>query len=205
MTAMKNGVCNRVLMFTDLENSTALYGRLGEEAAFEAIQKHFELMAGSVKGHGGQVVKTIGDSIMAVFESPEDALKAALEIQHTGREGLLKIRIGIHQGHCFCTRAEQVDYFGTTVNIAARVMGRAKGGEILMTSTVVATEGVTSLLATLPQKSGSSSVKLKGISKAVELVRVGRTEGAVGSGLEAVVVGVLGRVGALVLALAMFR
>ena len=90
---------------------------------------------GVVKTHDGELVKTMGDSIMAVFASPSDALQAALEIQRRNASvpGALPIRIGLNSGLCcVVAEGERTDYFGATVNLAARVADLSRGGETVM-------------------------------------------------------------------------
>lgn len=132
------------LLFTDLSESTALYVRRGDPRAFSLVREHFGLLSSAIAEAGGAVVKTIGDAIMAAFPDSELAFAAALAIpraveqlnRHENRapEEQLQIKIGMHCGPCIAvTLNSRLDYFGTTVNAAARVQRLAAPGEIVLT------------------------------------------------------------------------
>jgi class 3 adenylate cyclase len=130
---------DNTLLFTDLSGSTAMYDRIGDAAAFELVSSHFELLARTVTRWAGVVVKTIGDAMMASFSRPADAVRAALEMRDavTGLAEPLRLKIGIHRGPALVVNVrDNVDYFGQTVNIAARVQSGAGAGEICMTAAV---------------------------------------------------------------------
>lgn len=128
------------LMFTDLRGSTALYESVGDAAAYSLVRDHFGLLTGIVRKHNGAVVKTIGDAVMAAFHLPEDALDAALAIQkdvEAFNEGddaePIIIKLGLHTGPCIAvTLNDRLDYFGTMVNLAARLQGESIGGDIVL-------------------------------------------------------------------------
>ena len=129
------------VLFTDLKGSTALYERIGDLNAYVQVQRHFEQLIDVTVRHQGAVTKTIGDAVMAAFLTPTDALRAALEMREAveqlnrdrpQRDFILKI--GIHKGASIAvTLNERLDYFGQTVNIAARVQHLAGGDEICLT------------------------------------------------------------------------
>jgi len=129
-----------VLMFTDLRNSTRLYREIGDASAFRRVREHFEILERAVAAEGGAVVKTIGDAIMATFRSPSAAIRAIWDVQKelTNRgEPILFIKVGIHQGPCILVNLnERLDYFGSTVNIASRLSGFSKGGEIIFSKEI---------------------------------------------------------------------
>ncbi len=132
------------LLFSDLTGSTALYERVGDARAFAIVQEHFRAMAAIVAAHDGAVVKTMGDAVMASFARTEDATRAAMAmVDATAREhGALGIgvKVGIHEGPCLAVRAnDRLDFFGTTVNVAARLQAQAHGSELVMTSDVATT------------------------------------------------------------------
>jgi class 3 adenylate cyclase len=134
------------LLFSDLAGSTALYQRIGEAQAFRLVTEHFSLLREEIERAHGAVVKTIGDAVMASFTDPVNALNAALSIQRRMRDfdtcgaadpGSM-VRIGIHAGPAYLvTLNDRIDYFGTTVNIAARSQREARGGEIVVTDAVL--------------------------------------------------------------------
>jgi class 3 adenylate cyclase len=124
------------VMFTDLKGSAALYQKIGDAQAFVLIQKHFQIIAECVKAHEGGVVKTIGDSVMAVFSSGENALLAGIEIQkRLAEDAEMQARVAIHQGPCFMIRLNDIlDFFGTTVNLASRLQNQCEGGHLAISA-----------------------------------------------------------------------
>ncbi len=166
------------LLFTDLKGSTALYERIGDLNAYMLVQRHFEeLQAVTVKHHGA-VTKTIGDAVMAAFLDPADAVRAALEmreaIEHLNRDRVQRdfvLKIGLHRGAAIAvTLNERLDYFGQTVNIAARVQNLADGDEIWMTDEVRGAPEVEAILGSLTVQ--RSEAELKGVAGAVPVYRV---------------------------------
>jgi class 3 adenylate cyclase len=130
---------DNTLLFTDLSGSTAIYDRIGDPAAFELVSSHFEALARVVTRWAGVVVKTIGDAVMASFSRPADAVRAALEMRDAvaGLSEPLRLKIGIHRGPALVVNVrDSIDYFGQTVNIAARVQSIAGAGEVCMTAAV---------------------------------------------------------------------
>ncbi|HTL48950.1 MAG TPA: DUF5939 domain-containing protein [Verrucomicrobiae bacterium] len=130
------------LLFTDLKGSTRLYREVGDAPAFGAVMEHFKLLREIIGRHGGAVVKTIGDSVMAVFMRPLPALQAMLEAQARlalPAEGIrpLRLKAGIHNGPCIAvTLNEKLDYFGSTTNLAARLTGVSTGEDIVISESV---------------------------------------------------------------------
>lgn len=172
------GVKDLTLLFTDLKGSTALYDRIGDLKAFTLVQQHFERLTRAIQANQGAVVKTIGDAVMASFDKPDAAVRAAVGMlkeieefnqEHGEKEIILKI--GIHRGTSIAvTLNDRLDYFGQTVNIAARVQGLAGAEEIYMTKTVYLSPGVKELLGEFHVTPESAS--LKGIQKAMQVYRV---------------------------------
>jgi class 3 adenylate cyclase len=128
------------LMFTDLRDSTRLYRKIGDAIAFGRVREHFEVLERSIAAEGGAIVKTMGDSVMATFRHPIGALravwKAQMEIAQRG-EPMLWLKVGLHQGPCIVVNLnDRLDYFGSTVNIAARLPAFSKGGELIFTDEI---------------------------------------------------------------------
>jgi adenylate cyclase len=125
------------VLFSDLTGSTSLYEQVGDARAFALIEQHFRIAARVVARHGGAVLKTMGDAVMATFPRAGDAFAAALEMvreteQLHGHHGL-RLKVGLHEGPCLAVRANQrLDLFGITVNVAARLQGQAKGGQVVL-------------------------------------------------------------------------
>ncbi len=128
------------LMFTDLRNSTRLYRDIGDAPAFGRVREHFEILERAVANEGGSIVKTMGDAIMAAFRNPASAVRAIWDVQNqlTARgEPLLSIKVGIHHGPCIVVNLnDRLDYFGSTVNIAARLPHFSMGGELVFSEPV---------------------------------------------------------------------
>jgi class 3 adenylate cyclase/DNA-directed RNA polymerase subunit RPC12/RpoP len=166
------------LLFTDLQGSTALYERIGDMKAFDLVRQHFGYLRESIERNSGALVKTIGDAVMASFVDPVDALRAALEMRariagfsaEAGRDQVF-LKIGLHTGACLAvTLNGRLDYFGQTVNVAARVQGLAEADEIVLTDEVLSVPGASELVARQPIE--SSSVALKGVAGDVRVHRL---------------------------------
>jgi class 3 adenylate cyclase len=134
------------IMFTDLKGSTELYDALGDAPAYNLVRDHFSFLADRVQSHHGFVVKTVGDAVMAAFSRPDHGVRAALAIQddvasfNAARgEGATPIvlKLGLHAGPCIAvTTGDVLDYFGATVNIAARLENQCRGGEVIVSEDV---------------------------------------------------------------------
>lgn len=122
------------VLFADVSGSTRLYEKLGDTEALYAVDRCVKRMERAVEAFRGTVVKTIGDEVMAVFNTAEEAFQAASEMQQRITDlppvsGVkLAIRLGFHHGPVI---EEKGDYFGDTVNTAARLAGLAKAGQAL--------------------------------------------------------------------------
>ena len=140
------GVSTLTVMFTDLKDSTRLYEEIGDSLAYADVKRHFDYLEKQISTHHGSIVKTIGDSVMAVFIKNEDALDAAIAIQQQMpdlNETLshpVSIKVGFHAGPVIAVNANDVlDYFGRTVNMAARVQQQSTGDDIVITEEVYKT------------------------------------------------------------------
>ncbi|MDH3692225.1 MAG: hypothetical protein OEU36_22555 [Gammaproteobacteria bacterium] len=129
----------RLILFTDVEQSTALTDRVGDEKARAILRVHEKIVRAALIVHGGSEIKTMGDGFMATFSSASTALDAAIEMQqlialeYLGSSTPIRIRIGIHAGEPIF---ENDDLYGAAVNRAARIMGQAEGGQILTSDLV---------------------------------------------------------------------
>jgi class 3 adenylate cyclase len=177
---MQMGLSNIVILFSDLVGSTQLYESKGDGEAFALVQKHFEIMIAIIRQHQGGVVKTIGDAVMAVFTDSQAALKASLDIlqafaQHNQKvpadENII-IKLGLHQGPCIVLNLnDKLDYFGNTVNLAARIQGMSQGNDVLISETFF--QEIQPQLALYPNLQISSYVaELKGVQKKNTLYRL---------------------------------
>jgi class 3 adenylate cyclase len=170
-------VARVTLLFTDLRRSTDLYGRIGDAAAYHLVRDHFAYLGAIVRRHDGALVKTIGDAIMAAFTAPADALAAALDIQrdlpgfNAAGERPLTIKVGLHEGPSIAvTLNGRLDYFGSTVNMAARLQGQSAGGDIVLSEAVAADPGVSTLLEGLD--CSKETTTLKGFDRPVDFRRI---------------------------------
>lgn len=123
------------IMFSDIEESTALNERIGDRAWVRLIDRHGKMVARHVKRHAGYVVKSQGDGFMIAFAQPEQAVLCSVDVQRelAKRPNGIRVRIGIHAGKSV-RRGD--DLFGRNVAMAARVAGAADGGEILVSESV---------------------------------------------------------------------
>jgi YVTN family beta-propeller protein len=123
------------VMFTDVEGSTDITTRLGDDAAASLFATHDRIVRDQVAAHGGRDVRSTGDGFLVVFDSARAAVSCALAIQRelAEQDGAVRVRIGLNAGELLEGDGE---LFGAAVNLAARVMDRANGGEVLMTDTV---------------------------------------------------------------------
>jgi class 3 adenylate cyclase len=173
-------ITSLTFLFTDLKGSTELYERVGDLVAFDLVKAHFRVLNEIVASEAGAVVKTIGDAVMATFPTPNRAVSAALRMREAmrdlndghSREDLL-LKIGIHEGPCLAVVLnDRQDYFGTTVNIAARVQALADSRTILATRSVVTDPQASALLETSGLKPVSQSRALRGIADEVAVYEI---------------------------------
>ncbi len=124
------------ILFSDIEDSTVLTERLGDERWLALLRAHNTIFRRSLGAHDGYEVKNQGDGFMLVFPSPAAALRCAIEVQRalaeqaerSPEEGI-RVRMGLHTGKAI---AEEGDFFGRNVVLAARIAAQARGAEILV-------------------------------------------------------------------------
>ena len=144
------------------------------------MRAHFRVLNEVVADEAGAVVKTIGDAVMATFPTPDRAIAAALRMREAMRglndarkhEDLL-LKIGIHEGPCLAVMLnDRQDYFGQTVNIAARVQGLAVSRAIFATGSVVENPQASTLLAASGLKPVPQYRSLRGIANDVAVYEI---------------------------------
>ncbi|MGY2053007.1 DUF5939 domain-containing protein [Methylobacterium sp. JK268] len=168
-------ILSLTFLFTDLTGSTDLYERVGDLVAYDLVRAHFDLLTEVVAAHGGAVVKTIGDAVMATFPTPDRGLAAALAMRaamarlNAGRGGeALVLRIGLHERPCLAVHLnDRQDYFGQTVNIAARVQDLAPADAILATGAVLRHAEAARLLAEGGFAASAQACALRGVGDRV--------------------------------------
>ena len=126
---------NVAILFSDIEESTALNERIGDRAWVRLISRHDKLIRRYVQSHRGHVVKSQGDGFMVAFAEPEQAVRCSVDLQRTLRKrpNGIRVRIGIHAGKSV-RRGD--DLFGRNVAMAARVAAEADGGQTLVSEPV---------------------------------------------------------------------
>ncbi len=123
------------IMFSDIEESTALNERIGDRAWVRLIGRHDKMIRRYVHSHKGHVVKSQGDGFMVAFAEPEQAVRCSIDVQRalSKRPNGIRVRIGIHTGKSV-RRGD--DLFGRNVAMAARVAAQADGGQTLVSEPV---------------------------------------------------------------------
>jgi class 3 adenylate cyclase len=141
------------VLFTDLKDSTRMYREIGDATAFGRVMNHFDILKQAIADEDGALVKTIGDAVMAVFRCPAGAVRAMLHAQQrlaSAAAGMqpLSLKAGLHTGPCIAvTLNDRLDYFGSTVNMAARLEGQSTGDDVVISSAVYSDPEVRALLA----------------------------------------------------------
>jgi class 3 adenylate cyclase len=178
--ALRPGLALRVaqvaILFSDICGSTALYARVGDAAAFGLVIDCIGYGTAIVERHRGVIVKTIGDALMAAFIDPRDAAAAGAEmitqwpdfVREHPLASSIDLKVGAHAGPCTIVKANEVlDYFGQTVNAAARIQHLAGPRELVLgevvAELVVASAGVDRVEA--------FAAKVKGIDDPLAVVR----------------------------------
>ena len=150
------------ILFADVSGSTRLYEKLGDQRALAAIESVLSELRKSIAFQRGRVVKTIGDEVMAAFETADVAMQAASDMQNRVAaigpidNVRLAIRVGFHFGPAI---EEAGDFFGDAVNTAARMAGLAKGGQVITSGATV--DALSPLLKASTREIDSTLVKGK--------------------------------------------
>jgi adenylate cyclase len=175
-TPLKVASC--AILFSDLTGSTALYTSAGDAAAFRLVDDHFDLLRTSIAEAGGTVVKTMGDAVMAAFLEPSSCVRAAAAClrafekfrarhEHGAQIGL---KLGLFAGPCYVVNANlAIDYFGQTVNCAARVQHLAGSGELMLEERLY--ESLPEACRAELEVIEAMDVHVKGVDAALRLVR----------------------------------
>jgi class 3 adenylate cyclase len=169
-------VSHVAFLFSDLKGSTRLYEGLGDAPAYSRVNRHFDFIKQAVARGGGAIVKTMGDGVMCAFHRLDDALGTAIRLQaevtawcrEQGIEPPLVLKVGVHHGPAIAMTANgQLDFFGRTVNLAARVADQSRGGDVVVLRRVLdqaePPEGVTA---------ESFTATLRGLDTEQHLVRL---------------------------------
>ena len=155
-------------LFTDIEGSTPLWERYPVEMA-ASVERHDVVLRGAISGHGGYVFSTGGDAFAVAFGTAASAVAAAVEAQLALisepwlEKTALTVRMGLHTGE---VQERGGDYFGPAVNVAARIMSRALGPQVLMSDVTA------SLIDSTVAVRRLGRVRLRGVSVPVEVASV---------------------------------
>jgi class 3 adenylate cyclase len=179
------------VLFTDLKSSTQLYREIGDATAFGRVMNHFDVLKKLIAEQDGALVKTIGDAVMAVFRRPASALEAMLSAQQmlaSPPEGVapLTLKAGIHSGPCIAvTLNDRLDYFGSTVNLAARLESLSTGNDVIISRALYDDPEVRQLLDSEGFEATPFEHELKGFAEEqFELWRVSQAPTKVATGLQ---------------------
>jgi class 3 adenylate cyclase len=175
------------VLFTVLRDSTSFYQEIGDAPAFGRVMDHFEVLREAIAEEDGALVKTIGDAVMAVFRRPASALRAILDAQQRlaappGGAPTFYLKAGMHHGPCIAvTMNDRLDYFGSVVNMAARLERLSSGENIIISDAVRHDPEVEELLSAAQNRLVPEpfETQLKGFDGAhFHLWRVTRSSGA---------------------------
>ncbi|WP_407407024.1 adenylate/guanylate cyclase domain-containing protein [Peribacillus sp.] len=174
------GIESVTILFSDLQGSTSLYESIGDADAYGQVRRHFEFLSHWISKNSGGVVKTIGDAVMAVFHLPEDALKAAIQIQEHVSEfnatvgDPIVLKLGLYSGPAIAVNSnDRLDYFGRTVNMAARVQGQSAGHDLVLSEDALQNEKMQAIIMGLERfEIIPFKASLKGINDDVALIQL---------------------------------
>lgn len=175
------GVRAVAVLFTDLTGSAAMYHTHGDALSFRLVHDHFAVLEAVLDQWGGARVKTIGDALMAVFVDPADAVSAAIGMQvdfaawaaGLDMDAPPGLKVGLHFGPAMAVHTDQagLDYFGGTVNLAARCEGQARRGDVVWTEAIQDAPGVAARVAAWGGAVEGFDADVKGLPERVRLYR----------------------------------
>ncbi len=162
-------VGSQVVLFTDLRGSTAMYHGMGDPKAYALVRNHFSILVEAVRAHHGTVVKTIGDAVMAAFYRVDEAL-AAVKQMHVNLSATknnlsapLALKSSLHVGPCLVVNAnDKLDLFGTSINLAARMVDCCKGGDLTVSNELFLRPETAEFVRALPTPPEKSEIKFRG-------------------------------------------
>jgi class 3 adenylate cyclase len=172
-------VGSQIVLFTDLRGSTALYSSIGDAPAYALVRDHFKILHDVVAAQHGSVVKTIGDAIMAVFSNLSEALAATREMHEqlsrvtSNGNVRLQLKSGLHAGSCLAVNAnDKLDFFGTTINLAARLVSHCKGDDLVLADEIYQRAETQKFLGAIGQTGISGEENFTGFPKPVKFWRI---------------------------------
>ncbi|HEV2694577.1 MAG TPA: DUF5939 domain-containing protein [Verrucomicrobiae bacterium] len=172
-------VGSQIVLFTDLRGSTALYSKIGDAPAYALVRDHFKILHDVISAHHGGVVKTIGDSVMATFSDLSEALNSAhamhaglvaLESKHNTR---LQLKCALHVGPCLAVNAnDKLDYFGSVVNLAARMLEKCEGDDLVVTDDIFRRSETQNFLRQIQQSAVADREHFTGFQEPIRVWRI---------------------------------
>jgi adenylate cyclase len=174
-------VGSQVILFTDLRGSTAMYRGIGDAPAYALVRDHFVVLTAAVRRHHGTVVKTIGDAVMACFSRVDEALEAVRDMNRDlpvprsnhSQAARLTLKASLHVGACLAVNAnDRLDYFGTTINLAARMVSCCQGGDLAVSDEIFQRPEMTEFLRSCEASPELSEVRFRGFNKARQVWRI---------------------------------
>ncbi len=163
------------VLFSDLKGSTAMYQARGDAPSYRAVRDHFAAMQRIVERHNGAIVKTIGDAIMAVFTDPAQGVEAALQIQQGAQAWTdnLIVKLGLHAGPAIAVNAnDRLDYFGQTVNLAARLQAVSEGNDLVIAADLAQDPLIARMLTQYSCTQTLFAQEVRGVDTPLSLLRL---------------------------------
>jgi adenylate cyclase len=168
-------VGSQVVLFTDLRGSTAMYSNIGDAPAYALVRDHFKILHDIISANHGGIVKTIGDAVMAVFSNLTDAFNAArtMHAQLAQQKIPLQLKCGLHAGTCLAVNAnERLDFFGSVVNLAARLVERSAGNDLVVTDEIFRRAETQNFLRELEQTAVADKEQFTGFPEPIRIWRI---------------------------------
>jgi adenylate cyclase len=176
-------VGSQVILFTDLRGSTAIYRDIGDAPAYALVRDHFNVLTSAVGRYHGTVVKTIGDAVMACFSRVDEALEAVRDMNRDlplprSNAAALRLKASLHVGACLAVNAnERLDFFGTTINLAARMVSCCHGGDLAVSEEIFQRPEMAKFLKSwpIPPEPQLSEVRFRGFDDPHRVWRIPMT------------------------------
>ena len=152
-----------------------MYRDQGDAPSYRVVRDHFAALRRIVERHDGAIIKTIGDAIMAVFTDAAQGLAAALEIQQEARTWTdnLIVKLGLHSGPAIAVNAnDRLDYFGQTVNIAARLQAVSEGSDVVIAASLAEDRLITHILRDSQCTITAFAQEIRGVNSALPMLRL---------------------------------
>lgn len=172
-------VGSQVVLFTDLRGSTALYSSIGDPSAYALVRDHFKILHDAVSANHGGVVKTIGDAVMAVFSNLTEAFAAARAMHeqiakmNSTQKVQLQLKSALHVGPCLAVNAnDKLDFFGSVVNLAARLVERSEGGDLVVADETFRRVETQDFLREIQQSAVADQQQFTGFPEPIRIWRI---------------------------------